>query len=346
MSDGVSVIICCHNSAQRLPETLRYLAAQRVPAGHPWEIVVIDNASTDDTAQTAVRLWPSPAPAPLRVVAESEPGLSHARIRGIREAKYDVISFIDDDNWISADWIGRVHGIFAQHAEVGACGGRIEAVCEVSPPAWFQSVQGQYAVGQHYEASGDITPTSGTLLCGAGLSLRTAAVRNLLEHGFAFLMSDRKGSLLSSGGDTELCFALRASGWRFWYESELVLRHFIPETRLQWSYAVALMRGMGASSAFIDLYLFALNGPPFQVYPAWKKMWSYQLLKTFGKFIHSALAHPEAWLFNPEGSRWVLELESVKSRLGALLELHDRYRELQKEIRQAAWVGISSRRAG
>jgi glycosyltransferase involved in cell wall biosynthesis len=337
MSDGVSVIICCHNSAQRLPETLRHLAAQRVPANIPWEIVVIDNASTDDTAQTALSLWPASHPASLRVVAESEPGLSHARIRGIREARYQVISFVDDDNWLSPTWIKRVHGIFAEHAEVGACGGRIEAVCEVPPPAWFQSVQGQYAVGQHYDATGDITNTAGTLLCGAGLSLRTAAVRILLEQGFVFMMSGRKGGRLTAGEDTELCFALRASGWKFWYDSELLLRHFIPETRLQWSYALALKRGIGGSSALFDLYLFALNGPPFSGYPGWKKKWSFQLLKALGRFIQIALAHPLACLFKPKGSRWVLELESMKCRLSALMELRSRYQEVQEEIRQAAW---------
>jgi glycosyltransferase involved in cell wall biosynthesis len=244
MNGGVSVIICCHNSAERLPETLRHLAAQQVPEGLLWEIVVVDNASADNTSEIALRCWPTVDPAPLRVVSESQVGLSHARIRGIREARHEIISFIDDDNWVPTDWVARVIALFASHPEIGAAGGRIEAAGEITPPDWFESVQGHYAVGRQYSQSGDITNTSGTLLCGAGLNLRTAAVRRLLEHGFVFMMSGRKGTRLAAGEDAELCFALRASGWRFWYDDDLVLRHFISKERLRWNYALRIMRGM------------------------------------------------------------------------------------------------------
>jgi glycosyltransferase involved in cell wall biosynthesis len=338
MSDGVSVIICCHNSAQRLPETLRHLAAQRLSTDIPWEVVVIDNASTDDTAQTALRLWPSLSPAPLRVVSESKSGLSHARIRGIREARYEVISFIDDDNWAALDWIQRVHATFAHHPEIGALGGRIEAVCETTPPAWFEPVQTHYAVGKQYGQSGDITDATGTLLCGAGLTLRTGAVRKLLENGFVFMMSGRKGGRLTAGEDTELCFALRACGWRFWYDNELVLEHFIPQERLQWSYAVKLMRGLGESSPFIALYLFALNGPLPEAYPAWKKTWSFQFLKVLWKAIRVAFRHPDAPFRQPEGSPWVLEWGRVQGHASALWDLRGRYTELQESIRHSAWA--------
>ena len=126
MPSGVSVIICCYNSAERLPETLRHLSAQKVPEGLPWEVVLVDNASKDDTVATARRCWPASTPAELRVVVEPEAGLSHARLRGIRGARYDLISFLDDDNWAAADWIERVHALFSSRPDLGACGGRIE----------------------------------------------------------------------------------------------------------------------------------------------------------------------------------------------------------------------------
>jgi GT2 family glycosyltransferase len=44
---GVSVVVCCHNSASRLPTTLHHLAAQEVPRDLGWEVIVVDNASTD-----------------------------------------------------------------------------------------------------------------------------------------------------------------------------------------------------------------------------------------------------------------------------------------------------------
>ena len=316
MPDGVSVIICCYNSAQRLPETLRHLAAQVVHGNVRWEVVVVDNASKDETAATAQRCWPASAPAQLRVVHEPEAGLSHARLRGIREAQYDVISFVDDDNWVAADWVERVHALFSNHPDLGASGGRIEAVCEITPPAWFESVKVHYAIGRQHPQSGDVTDTPGTLLWGAGLSLRAEAMRQLLEDGFTFKMSDRKGKLMSSGGDTEICFALRAAGWRFWYDDERVLQHFIPKERLQWEYARGLMRGLGESSALITIYVFALNSPPFENYAAWKKSWLFQFLKALRQYLGAILSHPESSFQTAEGSLPALAFgEREKPRL-------------------------------
>jgi len=338
MSMGVSVVICCHNSAKRLTETLRHLAAQKVPGDIPWEVVVIDNASTDDSADVAQECWPANHPAPLRVVTETQAGLSHARIRGIAEARHEIVSFIDDDNWAAADWIERVATIFASHPEVGACGGRIEEVCEITPPDWFKSVKIHYAVGSQHNQSGDITDTSGTLLCGAGLSLRTAGVRKLLGEGFAFMMSDRKGNSLSSGGDTELCFALRASGWRFWYDDDLFLQHFIPKERLRWDYAVRLMRGLGEASAFFVVYLIALNAPPYDRRPAWTKSWGFQMLKTLQQLAKIIVSHPIDSLSQKEGLLPALRFKQFSSQLATLWSLSGSFDEISDSIRRAPWV--------
>ncbi|HEV3271304.1 MAG TPA: glycosyltransferase [Candidatus Methylacidiphilales bacterium] len=346
MSLGVSVIICCHNSGKRLPETLRHLAAQQVSADVPWEIVVVDNASTDDTATIAVGNWPAAFAGRLRVVSEPNPGLCYARIRGIREARHEVISFLDDDNWASSDWVGRVSALFSDRPEIGASGGRVEAVCEITPPDWFESLQGYYAVGRQHGRSGDITNASGTLLFGAGLNLRTAAVRELLDHGFAFLMSGREGNLLLSGEDTELCFALRAMGWRLWYDDDLMLRHFVSKERLHWDYARRLMLGMGKASVFLDAYLSALDLPPFDVRPAWKKTWLFQLLKALRQWSVEILSHPGDCVLEPEGSRAALRFESARGRLAMLWNMRRRYPKLKDAIARADWARAGEKRLG
>jgi glycosyltransferase involved in cell wall biosynthesis len=84
---GVSLVVCTHEGATRLPAVLAHLAAQRVVAALPWEVVVVDNASTDGTAAVARAMWPTTAPAPLRVIAEPRPGVGHARLRGLDEER-------------------------------------------------------------------------------------------------------------------------------------------------------------------------------------------------------------------------------------------------------------------
>ena len=73
MDMKISVIICTYNGASRLPATLEKLAAQSVPAECPWEVLLIDNASTDDTAAVAKQIAID-FPAPLRVLHEPTPG--------------------------------------------------------------------------------------------------------------------------------------------------------------------------------------------------------------------------------------------------------------------------------
>jgi len=336
MSPGVSVIICCHNSSTRLPETLRHLAAQQVPDNLPWEIVVVDNASTDETAAIALRNWPGTAP--LRVVPEPQPGLNHARRRGILEARHEIISLIDDDNWVAADWIRRVQSIFAANPGVGACGGKSEAVTEIDPPAWFENIKGFYAIGSQHRKNGDVTDAPGTLLWGAGLNLRAAAFHELLARHFEFSVQDRKGAQLSTGGDTETCFALRASGWRLWYDDALLLRHFVPRERLRWDYALRLMQGMGRASVLFDLYLSALGCPPFDAYPAWKKTWLFQLLKVLRQWATVVLFHPWDCLLEPEGSSSALTFATIRGRLAMLWSMRGRYQELRTLIAGSAWA--------
>ena len=272
VTKGVSVIICCHNSAARLPETLRHLAAQRVPSDLSWEVVVVDNGSTDNTADAAISSWPKDGPAPLRVVPEPELGLSHARERGRHEARYAFISLVDDDNWVAPDWVAVVNEVLTSHPEVAACGGDIEAVCETGPPRWFASQQRNFATGAQGTCSGYIADTPGYLF-GAGLSIRRSAWENLLHGGFKQVVGDRKGAGSLGGGDLELCFALRLAGWKLWYDPRLKLRHFIPNQRLRWSYLRRLYRGTGVVGVHLAPYKIALQEThaPEADDPAWRR---------------------------------------------------------------------------
>ena len=92
-----SVIVCCYNSAPRLRETLLHLAQQEVTEGFNWEVVLVDNNSTDGTAEVAQSLWAKYGnPVPLRIVKEHTPGLSYARKKGVEESKGELLVFCDD----------------------------------------------------------------------------------------------------------------------------------------------------------------------------------------------------------------------------------------------------------
>ena len=253
MMASVSVVLCCHNSVQRLPSTLRHLAAVNVPPGLDWEVVVVDNASTDDTAACAPNLWAQAgAPAPLQVVPEPRQGLNYARWAGIRAAQGDIVSFVDDDNWVDARWLAVLAEVFSAQPGVGAVGAWAEPVSEGAIPPWFERVQHLYACGPQGMAAGPVPATRGYLY-GAGLSIRREALAALDAAGFAPRLVGRSGTSLAGGEDSELCRALLGAGWVLWYEPRLRLQHFMPPGRLSLDYARRLSFEMGRAAVRLEL---------------------------------------------------------------------------------------------
>lgn len=336
MKAGVSVVICCHNSARRLPETLAHLAAQDVPVALPWEVIVVDNCSTDGTSEVASRTWASRMTTRLRVVSEERPGLSHARRRGFNEARYGIISYVDDDNWLEKTWVRVASELMERHSDVGACGGQSEAVCEVAAPAWFNEFEGSYAVGPQASKAGDVAWTRG-FLWGAGLTVRREALAQLFDGGFCSALQDRSGHTLSSGGDSELCLAMRLAGWRLYYEPEMRFKHFIPEERLKWNYLRRLHRGFGRSKPVLGIY-----GKAHLAERRAKNHWTRQATRIL-RSILSEHGHTLRRFHLPlEGEREVLALENKIGSLVELLSLRGRLTLIEERIKSAQWRSKSA----
>ncbi|MGI8513230.1 MAG: glycosyltransferase, partial [Solirubrobacteraceae bacterium] len=254
----LSVVIPTHNGSRWLAPTLAHVAAQRPPAELEWEVILVDNASTDHTAASARAAWPRDAPVALRVVDEPRLGLGHAHLRGFAEARGEIVTWVEDDNRVAPDRVEIAWRVMAEHPEAGACAGFNAPAPELTPPEWFHRFAHAYATGPQGEA-GDVTESRGHLW-GAGLTIRRAAWDHLSRHGFAALLPDRRGATsFNSGGDTEICLALRMAGWRLRYEPRLRLEHLIVAHRLDWGYLRGLSRGVGASSVGFDPYRRALR---------------------------------------------------------------------------------------
>jgi glycosyltransferase involved in cell wall biosynthesis len=231
-SHGVSIIICCHNGASRLPETIRHIARQRVPAYVPWELLIVDNGSTDDSASVARIEWQKHrVDTYLRIVKEPALGLSYARARGFKEARYEYMVLCDDDNWLEENYVNHVHEILSGKPNIGALGGLGKLIYEVEPPS--RELSYIFAAGAQAPCSGKVMTNK---VYGAGCVIRDSAYQKLLSSGFKSLLTDRRGAELSSGGDYELCFALAIMGYDIWYDDRLRFTHFITRERLTWEY--------------------------------------------------------------------------------------------------------------
>jgi glycosyltransferase involved in cell wall biosynthesis len=260
MKHGVSVVICCFNSSARLTPTLEHLYSQKKMPVDKWEIIVVDNASTDNTAATAKEIWNAfqyPKPV-LRIVTEVKPGLSSARLKGIQESNFDIVLFCDDDNWLGENYVAKAIELMNADSKIGALGGIGHPVFESEEPPYFWENQFHaLAVGSQWRTEGDITKERGVLY-GAGMVLNKAAFNRLIEEfDFKFQVSDRVGDSLLSSGDHELCSALVRIGYKIFYSSSLSFKHYIPQKRTTLSYYKDLFYSFGVSAGY--LFVYSLN---------------------------------------------------------------------------------------
>jgi glycosyltransferase involved in cell wall biosynthesis len=230
---GVSVVICTYNGASRLPETIRHIAAQQVPEYIPWEFIIIDNASTDNTASVAQHEWSKYiGTQSFSIIEEPQSGLSYARARGFASAQYDYILLCDDDNWLDPHYVTTVYEVMTANIHIGALGGYGSLVFEEEPPSWIRSFS-IYAAGRQAQKSG---PVIRCTVYGAGCVIRKSAYDILLKSGYRSLLTDRLRKELSSGGDYELCLALAIAGFSIWYDERLTFSHFITRDRITIEY--------------------------------------------------------------------------------------------------------------
>lgn len=255
--NGISVIVCCFNSAARLTPTLRHLYNQKgIPPSH-FEIIIVDNCSTDGTAHKAREIWDgfhSDKPS-FRIVAERKAGLSAARQRGIESSLYNYVLFCDDDNWLQENYLSSALGILSANPFIGVLGGIGEPVFEFQEPPFFWINQYHaLAVGNQTNVVGDITDLRGVVY-GAGMVVNKQAFNILkLKYRFDFQVSDRLENRLLSSGDHELCLAIKKIGFRIYLSDKLSFRHFIPHSRTTIPYYKKLFFGFGTAYAMLQVY--------------------------------------------------------------------------------------------
>lgn len=244
--NGVSVIICCYNSANNILSVLEHIELQQ-GVSFPLEVVVVNNNSKDDTA-TVVKKFIKESNIDVKLVFESKPGLMYAREKGLNESKYEFIQFCDDDNLLSSNYIFTTYNILNDDPLVAACGGKgIAQIKDKEEPSWFKKYSRAYAVGSQLKNPQDH-------LYGAGMAIRYSALENIYKKGFKSFLTGRKGGVLLAGDDGELVLALMLSGYKLKASDNIYFHHIIPEGRLDIEYLLKLHEGFGMMYPVIDIY--------------------------------------------------------------------------------------------
>lgn len=250
MHEGVSVIVCCYNSSFRLPETLKYLALQKVQPNIKWEVIIIDNASNDNTAQIAQREWEKHISSCFRftILTQSKPGKSNALQLGVKKAAFEYLIICDDDNWLNDDYVQQVHQIMSNNQKAGLLGGQGIAVSEIPLPTWFKNYERNFAVGKQRSYFNNVS--TGDYLWGAGLAFR----KQLYDRAYSTTPSLLLGDLSIRGDDVEFCIRVLFMGYVLLYDDKLLFKHYMPKSRLSDEYKNKFLSGNTYEKSVLNLY--------------------------------------------------------------------------------------------
>ena len=233
MSLDVTVAVCTWNRKALLDSTLASLAQLEVPAEAKWEVIIVDNGSSDGTAELVAQ-WIDKQVLPLRYVFEPTLGLSNARNRAIRERQADWILFTDDDVILDRSWLRGFLETRRRHPAAGAIGGRVDPWFVEQPDAMLCEAFPALARGFCGIDLGpnELSVPAGTDLVGANFSIRIdPAVKTVFNP----LLGNIGKSPL---GGEELAYQieLRNAGLDIVWSPGMRLKHYVDPKRMTLSY--------------------------------------------------------------------------------------------------------------
>ncbi|MGA3006272.1 MAG: glycosyltransferase [Opitutaceae bacterium] len=251
-SPPLSVIICTHNPrGDFLARTLASLREQTLPPAE-WELIVIDNASREPLAPDAARAGHPTA----RIVSEPEIGLTAARLRGVAEARGDVLVFVDDDNILAPDYLACARGLSVTRPELGVWGcGSYTPEWEIAPPPGYEDYLRYLAVHRAPQDRVSSRPFDYEAMpAGAGICARAAVARRYAEnvhHDPRRKLLGRTGDNLAGCEDFDLALTATDLGLSTGVFKALAMTHLMPRSRVQEDYLLRLVEGHACSTVLL-----------------------------------------------------------------------------------------------
>jgi glycosyltransferase involved in cell wall biosynthesis len=284
----LSVVICTRDRASSLNQVLSSATLMEVPPETGWELLVVDNGSTDHTAEIiasfAERL-------PIRRLWQPEPGLSNARNFGIKHAAGKYIIWTDDDVLLERGWLAAYFEAFAQWPDAAIFGGKVIPLLKEPTPVWFRSAIPDLGLLLAERDFGSkpvpLSVESDRLPFGANFAIREDVQR---RHPFDPALGVAPGRR-RGGEETAVIVAILRSGKPGMWVPDAAVTHVIPTNRQTTAYIAKYYGGLGEAEAFSQLAAsqsVPLLGAPLS---AWIKV-----PLTFTRYRLARLARFRSWV--------------------------------------------------
>jgi len=208
----ISVIIGTYNRCESLIKSVRSIILMHVPDGVSWELIVVDNNSTDKTREQVSNLGRNTT-VDMHYVLEERQGLSYARNRGIEESKGKIIAFLDDDCIVDPYWLSRLVNEFHADPELHGIGGRVELYDKRDKPVTIMTSRDR----RLFTSAGQLF----SFMHGCNM----AFVRTVFENTGVFDIRLGPGTKILAAEDADFIYRVYKSGFKMLYCPELLVYH-------------------------------------------------------------------------------------------------------------------------
>ncbi len=243
----LTVAIVTHNRAQSLQRTLSSLTRAQAPPDFRFEVCIVLNACTDDSAAVVDAFADH---LPLFALTEPRAGISQARNAAIAGSRGEAIAWIDDDVSVDPDWLSSYAEALREHPEVSFFGGPIQPTFPVEIPAWFQASWRHFANAfAMREVAADAPVQPDSLPYGANFLVRSACQR---QFPYDERLGRRPGLLVMGQEETSLLRRIMAAGGRGRWVKRAGVLHHIDASRCRRRYLLRYVAGDGFMAARLE----------------------------------------------------------------------------------------------
>lgn len=283
---NITVAICTWNRCALLEKTLEQVARLSIPQGVEWELLVVNNNSTDATDDVLAAFTER---LPLHSVFEAEPGLSHARNRAVREATGDYILWTDDDVLVDEEWLKAYCEAFASWPEAAIFGGNIEPWFAGEPPHWLPRVWSRVASAYASRDLGEqsVALSKDVIPFGANFAVRAAEQRRYL---YDPRLGVRPDSIMG-GEETTVIRHMMADGITGRWVAGARVKHYIPAARQSIAYLRRYFKGYGEYCAQQDI-----ENADAKLFGRPRWLWRQALAAEMKYRLRRYVSSPEFWI--------------------------------------------------
>lgn len=229
----LSAVICTHNRCKVFSDTLRSFMEMELPESSRFELLLVDNCSTDDTRSVAESFVEEHGEF-SKYIYEPRQGLSYARNAGIRAANGETVAFLDDDIYLDKKWLVAMLNALEKNPDAASIGGRAIPVFEHGRPDWieddFMSIYGDAGFGDS-----SCWLEFPKYPFGLNMAFRKSVFETV---GYFNEHLGRKKLQLLSNEELDLFYRISMAKLKVFYTPDAIVKHRIPpeRTTIEWIY--------------------------------------------------------------------------------------------------------------